>query len=60
MENEEKTALPVMIVNHGDVWGHGGNWYLFYCPNCKRQVSDRDNCPYCSQKIDWTVSQEYK
>ena len=49
------SALPPREINHGDVWGHGKDWFTFYCPNeqCNRQVSGERECPHCGQKIDW-------
>lgn len=49
------SALHPRKINHGDVWGHGKDWFTFYCPNeyCKRQVSGETECPHCGQKIVW-------
>ena len=51
------SALPVIKVNHGDVWGRkdGSSWYTFYCPSCKRQLETKADCPHCKQVVDWSV-----
>lgn len=50
---ESGSALPVKIINHGDVWGDGNSWYTFYCPVCNEQFETKADCQNCNQKIDW-------
>ena len=41
------------MVNHGNVF-KTGNWYTFYCPNCKCQLIPRDHhCTKCLTVITW-------
>jgi len=56
-EESALKTLPVVIENHGDVWGRkdGSSWYMFYCPTCKRTLSERGDCPFCNQSIDWEI-----
>jgi len=50
---EGKTFKP-KIVNNGDVWGKGENWFTFYCGNCGVQLSNRTkHCENCKCTIRW-------
>ncbi len=43
----------VIKVNHGKVSG-GKNWYTFYCPECKRQMTKNEpECEHCKKSIRW-------
>lgn len=49
-------GIKPTIVNHGDVFKTGGDWYTFYCPECKAQlerVINQGNACQCGCLIDW-------
>ncbi len=53
-------AFKPKIVNNGDVWGKGNDWFTFYCGNCGVQISSRTKTcegqfyqKGCGFKIDW-------
>ena len=47
------SGIKVKKVNHGDVWGHGSNWYTFHCPKCSTTLTKKEDCSDCGQSIIW-------
>ena len=43
IQNDIGSALEPKKVNHGDVWGHGSNWYTFHCPKCNTTLQGEKN-----------------
>ena len=43
------------VVNHGDVFNIGKNWYTWYCPKCGEQVTPTVGIVACKCgcAIDW-------
>lgn len=47
------TILIIEGVNHGDPFGHGGNWYTFCCWKCKGQLIKNGKECKCGADIEW-------
>jgi predicted RNA-binding Zn-ribbon protein involved in translation (DUF1610 family) len=47
------TDNNVSVVNHGDPFGKGSNWYTFYCPTCGVQVSNRQETCMNKHPLVW-------
>ena len=51
----EDVSVELIIVNHGNVFGTG-NWYTFYCPECRSQVQGNDEkCEHCGNVLRRTT-----
>ena len=46
------TPIKPTTVYHGKPFGKT-DWYTFYCPTCKRQVTGKQPECACSQKLEW-------
>jgi len=47
MKQNLESSVQIECINHGNVFGTG-NWYTFYCSNCKTQVyGDQKKCSKC-------------
>jgi hypothetical protein len=47
--------MEVTVVNHGNVF-NTKNWYTFYCPKCKKQITKQDSegrCEFCLEDVEW-------
>ncbi len=51
-ELEYRTPRKIVMVSDED------GWKTCECPTCREEVDDLDTfdyCPYCGQKLDWSV-----
>ena len=47
-----------IVVNNGDVFGQGSNWFTFFCPKCSIQINPRQQKCKCGQWIHWKEKHE--
>ena len=51
-ELKYRTQRKVVKITDND------GWKLYECPTCREELDDLDTfdyCPYCGQKLDWSV-----
>lgn len=49
----------VVIINHGDVWGWGKDWFTLHCPKCSLTLETKnDKCPSCGEPIEYPKPKE--
>ena len=51
-----RIEMKAIIVNHGNVFNHGKDFFTFYCSNCRKQLTaGNEKCEHCNESAEYNV-----